>query len=48
MALRTTSTVPAPDPSWAALAAGLLVGLAFWFAMGVDFPESTRRFSRLA
>jgi prolipoprotein diacylglyceryltransferase len=48
MALRTTSTVPAPDPSWVALAAGVLLGLAFWFAMGVDFPESTRRFSRLA
>jgi hypothetical protein len=23
-------------------------GLLVWFAMGVDFPESNRRFSRLA
>jgi len=39
----------APDPSWRwdlvlpAVGFGLLV----WFAMGVDFPESQRRFSRL-
>jgi prolipoprotein diacylglyceryltransferase len=48
MALRTTSRAPAPDPSWAALVAAVFVGLACWFAMGVDFPASTRRFSRLA
>jgi hypothetical protein len=41
---------PAPAPSWLeanaplALALGLLNGAA----MGVDFPESDRRFSRLA
>lgn len=41
---------PAPPIDWSA--AGLLPALAFglvtWFAMGVDFPGSSRRFSRLA
>jgi protein-S-isoprenylcysteine O-methyltransferase Ste14 len=48
MTMRTTSQEPAPDPSWAALAAAVLVGLAWWFALGVDFPASSRRFARLA
>jgi protein-S-isoprenylcysteine O-methyltransferase Ste14 len=48
MALRTTSRAPAADASWSAAVAAVLVGLAWWFAMGVDFPASTRRFSRLA
>ena len=39
---------PAQRLAWPALAAGVLVGLAYWFAMGVDFPDSQRRFSRLA
>ena len=34
----------AVSPLWYAVPFGLLV----WFAMGVDFPESNRRFSRLA
>jgi protein-S-isoprenylcysteine O-methyltransferase Ste14 len=41
---------PAPsslaDP--ALLAAAALMGVVYWFAMGVDFPESTRRFARLS
>jgi protein-S-isoprenylcysteine O-methyltransferase Ste14 len=42
-----------PAPSLAGLSAWPLVyavpfGLLVWFAMGVDFPESNRRFSRLA
>ena len=48
MSLRTVSRAPAADPSWAALVAAVLMGIACWFAMGVDFPTSTRRFSRLA
>ena len=40
-------------PPFAGVTAGPLVyavpfGLLVWFAMGVDFPESNRRFSRLA
>jgi protein-S-isoprenylcysteine O-methyltransferase Ste14 len=42
----------APPPSSPAdprlLAATALVGLAYWFAMGVDFPASNRRFARLS
>ncbi len=38
---------PRPAPSLAALAAGVLFGVATWFALGVDFPRSNRRFARL-
>jgi hypothetical protein len=48
MSWRTLSQLPTPDPSWAALGAGVTAGLACWFAMGVDFPASNRRFARLA
>ena len=45
-------TEPAPHPSGlfdpGALAAAIGAGAAYWFAMGVDFPESRRRFSRLS
>jgi membrane-associated phospholipid phosphatase/protein-S-isoprenylcysteine O-methyltransferase Ste14 len=47
MSIRTTEVAPAVNPTWQALGAALPVGLATWFAMGVDFPESNRRFSRL-
>lgn len=33
---------------WRPLALGVIVGAMYWFAMGVDFPASNRRFSRLA
>lgn len=43
---------PAPTPSSLAapglLAAAAVIGLVYWFAMGVDFPESGRRFARLS
>jgi membrane-associated phospholipid phosphatase len=48
MCLRTRSSPAVAEPNWAALAAGLVAGLAWWFAMGVDFPASNRRFARLA
>jgi len=48
MSFHSISHVPAADPSWAALGAAVLVGLVYGFAMGVDFPASNRRFSRLA
>jgi protein-S-isoprenylcysteine O-methyltransferase Ste14 len=41
----------APAPAGFAvqsLLSAVLFGLLVWFAMGVDFPESNRRFSRLA
>ena len=44
--------VPAPTPSSLGdsglLAAAAVVGLVYWLAMGVDFPESNRRFARLS
>lgn len=33
---------------WWPVVLGLAVGAVYWFAMGVDFPGSERRFSRLA
>lgn len=48
----TLAGSPAPEAQgmvdarvWAVAAA---VGVVFWFAMGVDFPESQRRFARLS
>ena len=46
--------LPAPPPpmgtgfSFAPLVYALPIGLLVWFCMGVDFPESQRRMSRLA
>jgi hypothetical protein len=37
-----------PQFSWDALMAGFGFGLFTWFALGVDFPDSDRRFARLA
>ena len=48
MALRAPMDSSPSEPSWLAPAAGLVTGLVYWFAMGVDFPGSNRRFSRLA
>jgi O-antigen/teichoic acid export membrane protein len=49
-----TMATPAPPPAplspinpWL-IATSLLVGIAGWFVTGVDFPQSNRRFSRLA
>ena len=50
----TTTTLPGPAVSggwiWSmkALLAAAISGLVFGAAMGVDFPESNRRFARLA
>lgn len=41
-------TTPATEWNWSAVGAGAAMGLVYWFAMGVDFPASNRRFSRLA
>jgi len=39
---------PAPQYRWDALAPAVVFGLIVAFALGVDFPNSNRRFSRLA
>lgn len=39
---------PAPQFHWGLLVPAACFGLATAFAMGVDFPESNRRFARLA
>jgi prolipoprotein diacylglyceryltransferase len=46
-ALGRSANAPSPVPNLACVAAGALFGLVTWVAMGVDFPESNRRFSRL-
>ncbi|MBK9064992.1 MAG: prolipoprotein diacylglyceryl transferase [Acidobacteria bacterium] len=45
--MASTVPTPAPDPSAAAFAAGVAFAAATWFALGVDFPRSNRRFARL-
>ncbi|HQQ77562.1 MAG TPA: prolipoprotein diacylglyceryl transferase, partial [Thermoanaerobaculia bacterium] len=45
--LRATVVTPAPQPSAAALGTAVLFAAATWFALGVDFPRSNRRFARL-
>ena len=50
--LTTLGEVPAPSPESVldpgVIAAAVATGAAYWFAMGVDFPESHRRFARLS
>ncbi len=41
------NAAPSPEFRWSILAPASLFGLFVWFAMGLDFPESNRRFSRL-
>lgn len=40
---------PAPTPhfEWRVVPASAVFGVFVWFAMGVDFPNSSRRFSGL-
>ena len=47
-ALGSSGPAPAAEFEWASLAPAAGFGLLVWGAMGVDFPESERRFSRLA
>lgn len=46
-ALPSTAPAPSPELSWPSVAVGALFGAISWFALGVDFPESNRRFARL-
>jgi hypothetical protein len=43
-----TGEAPIPQFSWDSFIAGLGFGFFTWFALGVDFPHSDRRFARLA
>jgi protein-S-isoprenylcysteine O-methyltransferase Ste14 len=47
-AIPATGVPTAPEFSWGSLLAGLGFGVFTWFALGVDFPDSNRRFARLA
>lgn len=42
-----TASAPPPAFNWPSVAAAALFGAVTWFALGVDFPESNRRFARL-
>lgn len=44
--VRTASSLV--NPTLSVWVTSVVIGLAYWFAMGVDFPNSNRRFSRLA
>ncbi len=50
--LMSMGGAPAPTPATVfdptLIAAALVTGIVYWFAMGVDFPESRRRFARLS
>jgi len=47
-ALPASGEFPVPSFSWESLIGGLGFGLFTFFALGVDFPNSNRRFARLA
>lgn len=47
-AIPTAAAPPVAGTAASPLAYAVPFGLVVWFAMGVDFPESRRRFSRLA
>jgi prolipoprotein diacylglyceryltransferase/membrane-associated phospholipid phosphatase/protein-S-isoprenylcysteine O-methyltransferase Ste14 len=46
--LGSTGQSGRPQFAWESVIAGLAFGLFTWFALGVDFPNSNRRFARLA
>jgi hypothetical protein len=47
-ALGSSDPAPAMAPNAASVIAGAIVAVVTWGALGVDFPESGARFSRLA
>jgi protein-S-isoprenylcysteine O-methyltransferase Ste14 len=46
-ALGRSKAAPEPEFHWQALGVATVFGLVCWFALGVDFPDSNRRFARL-
>ncbi|MFH0990291.1 MAG: prolipoprotein diacylglyceryl transferase family protein [bacterium] len=45
--IQTEVQLPRPQFDWMIIPAALGFGLITWFALGVDFPNSNKRFSRL-
>jgi len=45
---KNTPNAPRPEFSWATIIVSALFGIVALIALGVDFPESNRRFARLA
>ena len=46
-AVRVSWAAPNPEAGTGAIIVALWIGLVIWFALGVDFPNSNRRFARL-
>ena len=46
--IRVTPNAPELQFNWGSIIAAGCFGLFTWFALGVDFPNSNRRFARLA
>jgi prolipoprotein diacylglyceryltransferase len=46
--ISNTPYAPAPQMNWESIIAAAAFGLWTCFALGVDFPESNKRFTRLA
>jgi protein-S-isoprenylcysteine O-methyltransferase Ste14 len=42
------ASIPNPQLNWSTIFAGIVFGMIIWFAQGVDFPKSNKRFARLA
>jgi protein-S-isoprenylcysteine O-methyltransferase Ste14 len=47
-ALGSSAPAPSPEPNIGALLVAIVFGAIYAFALGVDFPDSNRRMSRLA
>ena len=45
--INTNAQFPPPEFDWRIIIASGLFGLFTWFALGVDFPNSNKRFARL-
>jgi hypothetical protein len=46
--IQNISVAPVPQPNWQSIVAACCFALFAWLALGVDFPNSTKRFARLA
>jgi protein-S-isoprenylcysteine O-methyltransferase Ste14 len=46
-ALGRSKAAPEPEFHWQALRVAAVFGIVWWCALGVDFPDSNRRFARL-
>jgi hypothetical protein len=45
--IRTEVILPQPQFNWTSIIAAGIFGMFTWFALGVDFPNSNKRFARL-